>query len=281
MRRDERGVAPYGVQIMKARTFLPALGGGACANDAATSITVKHRVSGGAWATIATLAGDATTLVTDAVEIGRYNEYRFEVGDGAETVWAADDFAVCPLLQAGTRTVLGCTPTAAWDYITAESGSSFTATFGLAGSSAASLGLTAGTGSGKTVNLYIRKTIDATPAVNVQRHWVYGNTLGFYAYDAAAAQSGYNYVIPWTAEGNASTRFKFVKNGKTYQLLTAADGGVWTETSTYAFVGDDPLGSGPFLVGIHIGDPNLATLPQIQPFALRVNCQTATQIIVR
>ena len=56
--------------------------------------------------------------------------------------------------------------------------------------------------------------------------------------DAAAAQSGYNYVIPWTAEGNASTRFKFIKNGKTYQLLTAADGGAWTETSTYAFVGD-------------------------------------------
>lgn len=253
----------------------------ALANDAATSIAVKHRVCGGAWATIATLAGDATALVTDAVEIGKYNEYRFEVSDGSETVWAADDFAVCPLLSQGTRTAIGCTPTAAWDYITAESGSSFTATFGLAGSSAAALGLTAGTGSGKTVSLYIRKTIASTPAVNVQRHWVYGNTVGFYAYDAAAAQTGYNYVMPWTAEGNASTRFKFVKNGKTYQLLTAADGGAWTETSTYAFVGDDPLGSGPFLVGIHIGDPNLATLPQIQPFALRVNCQTATQIIVR
>ncbi|MBP5544289.1 MAG: fibronectin type III domain-containing protein [Kiritimatiellae bacterium] len=253
----------------------------ALANDAATAITVKHRVCGGAWDVVATLAGDATTIVTDAVEIGRYNEYRFEVSDGSETVWAASDFAVCPLLNKGTRTAIGCTSTAAWDYITADSGTSFTATFSLAGSSATSLGLTAGTGSGKTVNLYIRKTLDATPAVNVQRHWVYGNTIGFYAYDAAAAQSGSNYVIPWTAEGNASTRFKFVKSDKTYQLMTAADGGAWTEATSYTFVGDDPLGRGPFLVGVHIGDPNLATLPQIQPVALRVNCQTATQIVVR
>ncbi|MBR4611851.1 MAG: hypothetical protein IKO40_03955, partial [Kiritimatiellae bacterium] len=253
----------------------------ALANDAATAITVKHRVGGGAWDVVATLAGDATTLVTDAVEIGRYNEYRFEVSDGSETVWAASDFAVCPLLNKGTRTAIGCTSTAAWDYITADSGTSFTATFSLAGSSATSLGLTAGTGSGKTVNLYIRKTLDATPAVNVQRHWVYGNTIGFYAYDAAAAQSGSNYVIPWTAEGNASTRFKFVKSGKTYQLLTAGDTGALTEAASYTFVGDDPLGSGPFLAGVHIGDPNLTTLPQIQPVALRVNCQTATQIVVR
>jgi hypothetical protein len=251
------------------------------ANGAATSITVKHRVCGGAWATIATLAGNATTLVTDAVAIGKYNEYRFEVSDGSETVWAASDFAVCPLLSQGTRTAIGCTPTSAWDYLTAESGSSFTATFGLAGSSAASLGLTAGTGSGKTINLYIRKTRESTPAVNVQRHWVYGNTIGFYAYDAAAAEPGYNYVIPWTSEGNASTRFKFMKSGKTYQLLTGDANGGLAETSSYTFVGDDPLGSGPFLVGVQIGDPNLATLPQIAPITLRVNCQTATQIVVR
>ena len=251
------------------------------ANEAATAIAVKHRVCGGAWTTIATLAGDATTLTTDDVAIGKYNEYRFEVSDGSETVWAADDFAVCPLLQTGTRTVRGCTPTAAWDYITAESGSSFSANFGLAGSSAASLGLTAGTGSGKTVNLYIRKTLEGTPAVNVQRHWVYGNTIGFYAYDAAAAQSGSNYVIPWSAEGNASTRFKFIKADKTYQLLTGGAEGGWAGVASYTFTGDDPLGSGPFLVGVHVGDPNLATLPQIQPVALRVNCQTATQIIVR
>ena len=250
------------------------------ANNAATSITVKHRVCGGAWATIATLAGNATTLVTDYVAIGKYNEYRFEVGDGSETVWAENDFAICPLLSQGTRTAIGCTPTSAWDYLTAESGSSFTATFGLAGSSAASLGLTSGTGSGKTMNLYIRKTLE-TPAVNIQRHWVYGNTIGFYAYDATAAQSGYNYVIPWSAEGNASTRFKFVKSGKTYQLLTGVANGGLAETASYTFVGDDPLGSGPFLVGVQIGDPNLATLPQIASITLRVNCKTATQIVVR
>ena len=240
-------------------------------NDAATAITVKHRVCGGAWTVIATLAGDATSLVTDAVEIGRYNEYRFEVGDGSETVWAADDFAICPLLSQGTRTVIGCTPTAAWDYVTVDSATAFSATFQLAGSSASALGLTAGTGSGKTVNLYLRKALDATPAMNVQRHWVYGNTLGLYAYDAAAAQQGSNYVIPWTAEGDASTRFKFAKSGKTYQLMTAVEGVAWTEAASYTFVGDDPLGSDPFLVGVHIGDPNLATLPQIQPVSLRVN----------
>ena len=250
------------------------------ANGVATEITVKHRVCGGAWTAIATLSGNATTLVTDDVAIGKYNEYRFEVSDGSETVWAENDFAICPLLSQGTRTVLGCTPTSAWDYLTADSGSAFSATFGLAGSSAASLGLTAGTGSGKTINLYIRKTLE-TPAVNVQRHWVYGNTIGFYAYDAAAAQSGYNYVIPWSAEGNASTRFKIRKTDKTYQLITAVEGGAWTETASYTFTGSDPLGSGSVLVGVQIGDPNLATLPQIAPIALKVNCQMATQLIIR
>ncbi len=241
------------------------------ANDAATAIAVKHRVCGGAWTVVATLAGDATSLVTDSVEIGRYNEYRFEVSDGSETVWAADDFAICPLLSQGSRTAIGCTPTSAWDYLTVESGMAFTATFQLAGSAAASLGLTAGTGAGKTVNLYLRKALDGAPAVNVQRHWVYGNTLGFYAYDAAAAGPGSSYVIPWTSEGNASTRFKFVKSGKDYQLMTAVEGGAWTGAASYTFVGDEPLGRGPFLVGVHIGDPNLAVLPQIAPVRLKVS----------
>ncbi len=253
----------------------------ALANEAATAITVKHRVCGGAWTAIATLAGDATTLTTDDVAIGKYNEYRFEVSDGSETVWAADDFAVCPLLNQGTRTVIGCTPTAAWDYITADSGAMFSVSFGLAGSSAASLGLTAGTGSGKTINLYIRKTLAGTPTVNVQRHWVYGNTIGFYAYDAAAANPGSNYVIPWTSEGNTSTHFKIAKTGKTYQLLTSADGVGWADTASYEFTGDDPLGRGEFLVGVHIGDPNLATLPQIAPVSLRVRTRLGTKIIIR
>ena len=41
MRRDERGVAPYGVQIMKARTFLPALGGGTCRKPLSATITPR------------------------------------------------------------------------------------------------------------------------------------------------------------------------------------------------------------------------------------------------
>ena len=253
------------------------------ANDAATAITVKHRVCGGAWDVVATLAGDATTLVTDAVEIGRYNEYRFEVSDGSETVWSASDFAVCPLLNKGTRTAIGCTKTAAWDYITAESGSAFTAIYELAGSSPTTLGLTSGTGEGKNINLFLRKTLGGTPAVNVQRHFVYGNTIGLYAYDAAAAQAGYNFVmpLPWTAENNASTRFKFEKKEKTYRLQTAAATGDWTDAASYTFVGDDPLGRGPFLVGVQIGDPNLTTLSQIAPIAIKINCQIATQIVVR
>ncbi len=250
------------------------------ANDAATEIAVKHRVVGGAWTTIATLAGDATTLTTDEVEIGRYNEYRFEVSDGRETVWAADNFAICPLLDKGTRTAIGCTPTTAWDYVTVDSASAFSATFKLAGSSAASLGLTPGTGPGKAVNLVVRKGLDGTPAVNVQRHWVYGNTIGFYAYDAAAAQSGSAYVIPWTAEGDASTRFRIVKADKTYQLMTAGTGGGWTPAATYAFVGDEPVSRGPCLVGVNIGDPNLATLAQIAPVELRVN-PSAFVLVVR
>ena len=253
----------------------------ALANEAATAITVKHRVCGGAWDVVATLAGDATTLVTDDVAIGKYNEYRFEVSDGIETVWATDNFAICPLLSQGTRTAIGCTPTSAWDYITADSGTMFSIAFGLAGSSAASLGLTAGTGSGKTMNLYIRKTLEGTPAVNIQRHWVYGNTIGFYAYDAAAADPGSNYVIPWTSEGNTSTHFKIAKTGKTYQLLTSADGVGWADAASYEFVGDDPLGRGGFLVGVHIGDPNLATLPQIPPVSLSVSTRLGTKIIVR
>ena len=253
------------------------------ANDVATGITIKHRVCGGTWTAIATLAGDATTLVTDAVEIGRYNEYRFEVGDGSETVWAADNFAICPLLNKGTRTAIGCTTTTAWDYITAESGSAFTAIYELAGSSPTTLGLTSGTGEGKNINLFLRKTLNSTPAVNVQRHFVYGNTIGLYAYDAAAAQAGYNFVmpLPWTAENNASTRFKFEKKEKTYRLQTAAATGDWTDAASYTFVGADPLGRGPFLVGVQIGDPNLTTLSQIAPIAIKINCQIATQIVVR
>ena len=253
----------------------------ALANAAATSITVKHRISGGAWATIATLAGDATTLTTDNVEIGRYNEYRFEVGDGRETVWATDNFAVCPLLSQGTRTAIGCTTTTAWDYITVDSAAAFSATFKLAGSNAASLGLTAGIGAGNAVNLIVRKTIDGTPAVNVQRHWVYGNTVGFYAYDAAAAQSGSAYVTPWTAEGDGSTRFKFVKTDKTYQLMKAVAGGTWTEAASYTFVGDEPVGRGPCLVGVNIGDPNLATLPQIAPVSLKANPRHGIMVVIR
>ena len=39
--------------------------------------------------------------------------------------------------------------------------------------------------------------------------------------------------------------------------------------------------SGPFLVGVNIVDPNLATLPQIAPISLNVNCQTATEIVIK
>ena len=251
------------------------------ANDAATAITVKHRVSGGAWSVVATLAGDATSFVTDSVEIGRYNEYRFEVGDGSETVWAADDFAICPLLDKGTRTAIGCTPTTAWDYISADSGSTFTATFGLAGYSAAALGLTAGTGSGKTVNLIVRKTLEDTAAVTVQRHWVYGTTLAFYAYDAAAVQPGSTYVNAWSSENNTSTRFKIRKVNKTYQLMTAGATGGWANAASYTFVGDDPVGRESFLVGVQVSDPNLSTLSQIAPMTSRVNCRTATLVFIK
>ena len=54
-----------------------------------------------------------------------------------------------------------------------------------------------------------------------------------------------------------------------------------TEAASYTFVGDDPLGRGSFLVGVHIGDPNLATLSQIAQIAIKINCQVATQIVVR
>ncbi len=86
-----------------------------------------------------------------------------------------------------------------------------------------------------------------------------------------AAQPGYNYVIPWSTEGNASTRFKIRKTDKTFHLITAETGGLWTEKSSYTFVGGAPLGRGPCLVGGNIGDPNLATLAQIAPVELRVN----------
>ena len=235
-------------------------------NDAATAITVKHRVSGGAWTEIATLAGDATSLTTDAVGIGKYNEYRFEVSDDNETVWAASDFAVCPLLAKGTRTVLGCTATSAWDYLAVDSASEFAAKFTLAGSNQSGLGLTPGAGNGKYVNLVIRKNADATPAVQIQRHFVYGNTIGFYVYDG-----GTSYTIPWTQEGNSSTRFKIAKTGKTYQLKTGGASGALTTATTYTFTGDDHLDDGSCLVGAQVADPNLSTLSQIAPIEVKVS----------
>jgi len=238
-------------------------------NDLATSITVMHRVSGGAWAEVATLAGSATTFTDANVAIGRYNEYRFVVSDGTEVVWAAKDFAVCPLLSKGSRTALGCTATSAWDYLSVESGSEFSATFDLAGSTTGDLGLTGGTGEGKYVNLDIRPAVSGNPAARVQRHWVYGNTLGLYAYDPGATDQPY--TRPWSAEGNTSTRFRIDKSGATYRLRHGAAGSALTDATTYTFTGAEPIGSGPCLVGVSLSDPNLATLPQIAPVSVKVS----------
>ena len=250
------------------------------ANTLATSITVKHRVAGGAWTEIATLAVDATTFTTDEVAIGRYNEYRLVLTDGNEVVWAEKDFAVCPLLSKGTRTALGCTATQAWDYLTVDSASEFAATFKLAGSTQETLGLTPGKGDGKAHNLYLRKSVDATPAVQIQRHWVEGNTLGWYAYDAATAQTGWNYAIVWSAENDPSTTFKINRSGTSYRLRTAATGGALADTANYTFVDDDHLDNGPCLVGVQISDPNLKTLSQIAPVEVKVH-YPGLAIIVR
>lgn len=250
------------------------------ANTLATSITVMHRVSGGEWTEIATLKGDATTFTTDEVAIGRYNEYRLVMTDGNEVVWAEKDFAICPLLSKGTRTALGCNETQAWDYLTVDSAREFAATFKLAGSTQEMLGLTPGKGDGKAHNLYLRKSVDAPPAVQIQRHWVEGNTLGWYAYDAAAVQPGWNYWIEWSDENNPSTTFKINRSGTSYRLRTAATGEALADTANYTFVGDDHLDNGPCLVGVGISDPNLKTLSQIAPVEVKVH-YPGLAIIVR
>lgn len=40
------------------------------------------------------------------------------------------------------------------------------------------------------------------------------------------------------------------------------------------------LGSDPFFVGVHIGDPNLATLPQIAPVSLKVRTSLGATVII-
>jgi hypothetical protein len=245
------------------------------ANDAATAITVKHRVSGGAWAEVASLAGTATSFVTDTVAVGRYNEYRIEVSDGTEIVWNEKDFAICPLLSKGTRTVMGCTPTSAYDYLVVDASSGgFWATAEFAGYNQAGLGLTPGINQGVIVNLVVRKDINTKQTLVLQRHFVYGNTLGLYAYDNTDQ-------TPWSSEGNASTRFRIRKTGKTYQLGVAAAEGPWAEAVPYTFAGDDRIGSGPCLVGVNINDPNLATLPQIAPCTIKIVVRRGMAIIVR
>lgn len=251
------------------------------ANDAATAITVKHRVSGGAWAEVASLAGTATSFVTETVAVGRYNEYRIEVSDGTEIVWNEKDFAICPLLSKGTRTVMGCTPTSAWDYLSVPKSFDFTAVVELAGASAAGLGLTPGTGTGKNCDILIRKSVDATPAVQLQRHFVYGNTLGFYAYDEANKDPGYTYHNAWSAENNASTCFKIRRTGATYRLSTAELDGSWTDRTAYTFSSDDHIGKEPCLVGIQLSDPNLATLPQLAPCMIKIVVHGGMAIFVR
>ena len=248
-------------------------------NDAATVIAVKQRVSGGAWAEVASLAGSATSFVTDAVAIGRYNEYRIEVSDGRETVWNEKDFAICPLLSKGTRTVMGCTPTSAYDYLTVDAASGgFLATAEFAGSGPSTLGLTPGVDKGVIVNLDVRKDINSRKTLVLQRHFQYGNTLGLYAYDDGVTGG---FITPWSSEGNASTRFRIRKTGKTYQLGVAAAEGPWAEAAPYTFAGDDRIGNGPCLVGVSINDPNLATLPQIAPCTIKIVVRRGMAIIVR
>jgi len=234
------------------------------ANDVATAITVKRRECGGAWAEVATLAGNATTFVDAAVAIGKYNEYRLEVSDADEVVWAAEDFAVCPLLTKGTRTAIGCTKTSAYDYLSVGAGSGFTATFELAGYTQQTLGLTPGKDNGTTFNLVVRKDMTTGDVVKLQRHWVYGNTLGFYAYDPS-------YKNVWASEGNTSTRFQISKSGLTYRLKRGANAGALTDAASYTFVNGEPVGKGPCLVGVSIDDPNLTTR-SLAPVSLKVSC---------
>ena len=249
------------------------------ANDTATAITVKHRVSGGAWAEVASLAGTATSFVTDTVAVGRYNEYRIEVSDGTETVWNEKDFAICPLLSKGTRTVIGCTSTSAYDYLAVDASSGgFTATAEFAGYNQGGFGLTPGVNQGVIVNLFVRKDIDTPQTLTLQRHFVYGNTLGLYAYDDGVTGG---FTTPWASEGNASTRFRIRKSGKTYRLGVAAAEGSWAEAVPYTFAGDDRIGNGPCLVGVNINDPNLATLPQIAPCTIKIVVHRGMAIIVR
>lgn len=250
------------------------------ANNAATQITVKQRVSGGAWSEIAVLPGDATSFVTDEVKIGRYNEFRLEVSDGTETVWGEKDFAICPLLTKGSRTAIGCTTTSAYDYLdVAPSAAGFSATVEFAGASQTALGLTPGTGNGMTVNFVVRKNLTTGNTVVLQRHFVYGNTLGFYAYDDGVAGGFANL---WASEGNAATSFRIIKTaGNTYQLGIASADGTWAHTSPYTFVGDERIGNGPCLVGVTVNDPNLATLPQIAPCTVKVLVRRGMAVIFR
>jgi hypothetical protein len=87
--------------------------------------------------------------------------------------------------------------------------------------------------------------------------------------------------MPWSSEGNASTRFRIRKTGKTYQLGVAAAEGPWAEAAPYTFAGDDRIGNGPCLVGVSINDPNLATLPQIAPCTIKIVVRRGMAIIVR
>jgi hypothetical protein len=112
----------------------------------------------------------------------------------------------------------------------------------------------------------------------LQRHFVYGNTLGFYAYDDGI-EGGF--ATAWSSENNASTRFRIRKTGKTYQLGVAAAEGPWAEAAPYTFAGDDRIGNGPCLVGVSINDPNLATLPQIAPCTIKIVVRRGMAIIVR
>ena len=84
-----------------------------------------------------------------------------------------------------------------------------------------------------------------------------------------------------TEESAVEAGASAARTADTAKKMTAVEGGAWTETASYTFVGEDPIGSGPFLVGVHIGDPNLATLPQIAPLTTRVNCRTGMVVIFK